>query len=250
MRVVVTLTTIPTREDSIIKTIKSIQSGSYVPDAIYVNLPKWYPRFNCEPDPNLGSKLENIGVHVNFCEDYGVLTKLLPILDIEKDPNTLIVIIDDDMIYQPRFLEGLVKGHEEFKCPVGYSGIAYPETAMKIWGKLGYALFQGHGVPTEMLECAFGFLVSRGDIEGFPKIEPMTSTSEKYIYLSDDYLYTKYLEHKGIQKKVVCYPWAGRRGDDWSTIWVQNPESQTHALSRDENNLHNFMMAGLKINFV
>jgi hypothetical protein len=242
--VVVTLTTIPTREESLIKTIQSIQSGTYIPDAIYVNIPEWYPRFNCSPDTNLGLKLKNMGVHVNSCKDYGVLTKLIPTMELEKDPETLIVIIDDDMIYQPRMLEGLVKGHEEFKCPVGYSGIAYPETVMKLWGHLGYCLFQGHGVKTEMLECAFGFLVSRGDMEGFPKIEPMTSTSEKYIYLSDDYLYTKYLEHKGITKKVVCYPWAGRRGDDWSTIWVQEKESQTHALSRDENNLYNFMMAG------
>ena len=53
MRVVVTLTTIPTREESLIKTIKSIQDGTVKPDAIYVNLPEWYPRFKCAPDPNL-----------------------------------------------------------------------------------------------------------------------------------------------------------------------------------------------------
>ena len=249
-RVVVTLTTIPTREKSVIKTIQSIQEGSLKPDVIYVNLPEWYPRFKCAPDSNLVSKLVSMKVTVNSCKDYGVLTKLLPTMEIEKDPETLIVILDDDMIYQPRFLEGLVKGHEEFGCPVGYSGIAYPETVMKMWGRLGYYLFQGHGCETEMLECAFGFLVSVKDMQGFPKVEPMTETSEKYVYLSDDYLYTKYLEHKGIKKKVVCYPWAGRRGDDWSTIWVQDAESQTHALSRDENNLQNFLIAGIKMKFV
>jgi len=249
VRVVVTTTTIPTRENSVQKMIQSLKSGTVQPDAIYVNLPDWYPRFKCGPDPNLESKLVSMGVTVNRCKDYGVLTKLLPTLELEKDPETLLVILDDDMIYQPRFLEGLVKGYYELRCPVGYSGLAYPETTMRMWGRLGYCLFQGHGQETEMLECAFGMLIPRKDMEGFPAIEPLTETSEKYIYLSDDYLYTKYLEHKGLKKKVVCYPWAGRRGDDWSTIWVQDPDSQTHALSRDDNNLHNFMMAGLKLQF-
>jgi hypothetical protein len=247
MRVVVTLTTIPTREDSVIKTIQSIQAGTVQPDVIYVNLPEWYPRFKRGPDPNLETKLKDLGVTVNRCKDYGVLTKLLPILDIETDPEALLVIVDDDVNYQSRFLEGLVKGYEEFKCPVGYSGIAYPETVIKHYGQLRYHLFQGHGALTEMLECAFGFLIPRSAMNGFPAIEPMAEIGKKYIYLSDDYIYTKFMDMKGIPKKVICYPWAGRVGDDWSTIWIQNSGSQTHALSRDENNLHNFLLSGAEL---
>lgn len=244
MRVVVTLTTIPTREGSVVKTIQSLQSGTVTPDAIYVNLPEWYPRFKKAPDPNLELKLKTLGVIVNKCKDFGVLTKLIPTLELETDPETLIIIVDDDMNYQPRFLEGLVKGYNEFKCPVGYSGIAYPESVLRVYGKLRYHVFWGHGTGTEMLECAFGFAIPRGIMEGFPKIEPMTEKSEKYIYLSDDYLYTRFMDCKGVPKKVVCYPWAGRFGDDWSTILSINPGSQIHALSQDEKNLHNFLMAG------
>ena len=178
VRVVVTTTTIPTRENSVQKMIQSLKSGTVQPDAIYVNLPDWYPRFKCGPDSNLEPKLVSMGVTVNKCKDYGVLTKLLPTLELEKDPETLLVILDDDMIYQPRFLEGLVKGYHEFKCPVGYSGLAYPETTMRMWGRIAYCLFQGHGQETEMLECAFGMLIPRKDMEGFPAIEPLTETSE------------------------------------------------------------------------
>ena len=74
MRVIVTLTTIPTREKSVIQTIHSLQSGTLIPDAIYVNLPEWYQRWSCAPDPNLEQKLENLGVIVNNCKDYGSLT--------------------------------------------------------------------------------------------------------------------------------------------------------------------------------
>jgi len=248
VRVVATLSTIPTREDSVLKTIKSIQEGTVKPDVIYVNLPDWYPRFNRGPDPNLELKLVSMGVVVNKTKDYGVLTSVLSIMDIETDPDTLIVFINDDANYQPRFLEGLLKGYEEFKCPVGYSGLAYPETTMRLWGRLGYCLFLGHGTETEIFESAFGYLFPRSAVEGFPRLEPM-SVPVQPEYLSDDYLFPMYLEHKGLSKKVVCYPWAGRRGDDWSTVWTQNEDSQTHSLSRDGNNLKNFLNAGLRIKF-
>ena len=250
MRVVVTTSTIPTREEAVVEMIHSIKTGTYIPDEIYVNLPKWYPRFRRSPDPNLKQKLESLGVKVSECDDYGVLTKSLPILDVETDPETLIIIIDDDMIYQPRVIEGLVKAYEEFKCPVGYSGLAYPETVLRMFGKFGYRLFQGHGAHAEMMECAFGYAFPRKAMDGFWKFPPMKEDSERWVYLSDDYLYSKHFERMGLPKRVACYPWAGRVGDDWSTIWTQKQSSQTHALSRDENNLENFFRAGLKLKLI
>jgi hypothetical protein len=243
VRVVVSLTTIPTREESVLKTIESIQKGTYHVNDIYVNLPEWYPRFKCGPDPNLESKLVSMGVKVNKCKDYGSLTKLIPILNIETDPETLIVIVDDDMTYQPRVIEGLIRANEEFKCPVGYSGIAYPGTALKHLGHLGFILFQGHSQRTEILECAFGVLFPRKDLEGFPKHPPMDEYSDPCLYLTDDYIFSKFFDSKKIEKRIACYPWAGRRGDDWSTIWEQNPDSQTYSLSRD-GNLERYLKAG------
>ena len=249
VRVVVTLTTIPTREDSVIKTIESIQRGTVKPDVIYVNLPDWYPRFKCGPDPNLKTKLRDLGVTVNECKDYGSLTKIIPIIDIEKDPETLIVVLDDDVTYQPQVVEGLIQGYMQFRTVVGYSGIAYPETAIKHLGRNGYALFIGHGQCAEILECAFGVLFPRACLEGFPVPEPMTVDSDKCLYLTDDFIFSKFFDSKSVLKRVVCWPWVGRHGDDWSTIWTQNEGSQVHSLSRDENNLNNYMSASLKLKF-
>ena len=247
MRVVVSLTTIPTREESVIKTIESIRKGTYVPDEIYVNLPEWYPRFGQAPNSNLESKLIQAGAKVNRCKDYGSLTKLIPILNIEKDPSTLIVIVDDDMTYQPRVIEGLVCGYSEFKCPVGYSGIAYPETALKHTGRNCFLLFQGHGKRTEILECAFGVAFPRWSLDGFPNFEPMSEHSEKCMYTTDDYVFSKFFDSRGTYKFVINYPWAGRNGDDWSTIWEQNSGSQTHSLSRD-GNLENYLKVSKLLN--
>ena len=247
MRVVVTTTTIPTREKSVVEMVESLRKGTVLPDDIYVNMPDWYPRFKKGPDPAITEKLVSMGVKVNSCKDYGVLTKLLPTLKVETNPATLLVVVDDDVIYQPRFLEGLVKAHSEFGCSVGYSGIYYPETMLQKLGKIRYAIFQGHGSEVEMFECAFGFAFPVWTIQDFPTLEPMNETSDKCVYLSDDYLYSRFLEMKGISKKLASYPWAGRIVDDWSTIWTQNIESQTHSLSRDENNMDNFYKAGLKL---
>jgi len=245
MRVVATLTTIPTREESVLKTIESIQQGNLKPDAIYVNLPKWYPKFGKGPDPSLAPRLEALGATVNHCDDYGVLTKLLPTLQIEKDPETLIIVVDDDAHYKPQVLECLVATWNEFKpCAVGFSGLAYPETVLNRIGRLGYQIFWGHGNRAEMLECAFGFLMRRGDMEGFPEIPPFTADSVKYVYFSDDYLYSKHLDFKGVPKRVACLPTCGRFGDDWSSVWTQNSDSQTYGLSHQDNNLYNFLRAG------
>jgi hypothetical protein len=125
MRVVVTTTTIPTREKSVVEMVESLRKGTVLPDDIYVNIPDWYPRFKKGPDPAITEKLVSMGVKVNSCKDYGVLTKLIPTLKAETNPATLLVVVDDDVIYQPRFLEGLVKAHSEFGCSVGYLSLIH-----------------------------------------------------------------------------------------------------------------------------
>ena len=241
MRVVVTLTTIPSRERSVVDTVISIKNGSVVPDAIYVNLPTWYPNFKRAPDPDLKAKLEDAGATVISCEDYGTFTKFIPTLKVETDPDTLIIIVDDDSVYAHRFVEGLVKGHEEFKCPVGYSGIAYPESVLQVYKMLRYHVFFGHGTPTEIIECSSGYAFTVSEIQGFPDIQPM-DMNIKFFYLSDDYVLSRFFK----EKKVVCYPWAGRQGDDWSSLWTQSKwlPSDSFALSRNENNLKNFLDSG------
>lgn len=232
MRIVVSLTTIPTREQSLLQTIKSIQSGTVLPDIIYVNIPVHYVRFREEFDENIKNELRSMkGVHVNdVLEERGALDKIIPVLKLEQDPDTHIVIVDDDAYYGPRFLEGLVKGYNEFQTVVGYSSIAYPETAIRQTGRVCYMLIQGHGQFAEIMEGSFGVLFPRHVFNNFSEFPPMTVNNTN-IYLSDDYVFSKYLDKQNVRKRVVYYPWAGRRGDDWSTIVSWNDNSQTYALS-------------------
>lgn len=219
MRKIVTLTTIPPRGLSVLETIKSIKQNTIKPDAIYVNLPNYLPRFQDQTfDPSLKSSLEDLGVIVNECEDFKTLTKFLPTLKNETEDDTLFIVIDDDGVYSPRFIEGLINGYKEFNCAVGYSGIAYPDYVIEKYGRIGYLLFQEHGQESHIMEASFGVAFKRGWISNL-NIQPPN--------LYDDFIIGLYLDEIGIKKRVINYDYIGRRGDDWSSI--------VNFINQDEN---------------
>jgi len=153
-RIVTTMTVIPTREVALIKAIMSIQRGNIKTDAMYVNIPNEYVRFEEKLAPWLKPVLEAIGVTVLELEhDRCCLNKILPIISFEKDPETLVVTIDDDIVYSPLFIAGLLEAHKKFGGVVGYSGLLYPEKAESYGLKpLEYNVRIGHGAPTEILQ--------------------------------------------------------------------------------------------------
>lgn len=77
-----------------------------LPDRIYFNLPHVFKRSNIsftnlDKLPYLNHSL----IYINPCEDLGPVTKLLPTLELETDPRTLIVVVDDDIYYPVHMLE-------------------------------------------------------------------------------------------------------------------------------------------------
>lgn len=96
MRIVVCLTTIPSGYDGTKEVLKSLLKQDRLPDKIYLHLPKvfkktgeLYPKFEF-PHNDL--------IEIVYCEDKGSITKLYPVLDKEKDPETRIIILDDDNV--------------------------------------------------------------------------------------------------------------------------------------------------------
>lgn len=114
-RVVVSLTTIPSRLPHVPRTILSLAQQTLRPDAVYLMLPHESSK---EPRPYwpLTPELRNLEqrglVSVVDCgADLGPITKLLPVLDVEREDTTLVVTIDDDNEYAPRMLESLYAGY-------------------------------------------------------------------------------------------------------------------------------------------
>lgn len=234
MRVVVTLTSIPSREQNVVKTVESIQAGTVKPDCIYVNLAKYYPKFKCGPSNEIIEKLTSLGAEVNLTDDYGTLTDIIPIHKKERD--SIVVIVTDNSMYSKYFLEYLLKGYEEFGCAVGYSGIAYPERVVAVYGRLAYMVNRNHGENADMLETTLGFLIPMQQLK-IPdelKIEPMTKFEP--VYFSNDYVWSRFLD----RKVFIKYDKIGRFGDDFSKIVTPVEKNPEHSLSGEGNNLKNF----------
>lgn len=108
--VVVTMTTTPARINKIWPTLNSIALQSQQPEKIYLWIPKSFKRFahaTIQTLPNFMQHYTNL--EVQWIEhDYGPATKLLPCLQHIAYQQTKLIIIDDDRIYPPHFIEDLL----------------------------------------------------------------------------------------------------------------------------------------------
>jgi len=242
-RIVTTMTVIPTREVALVKSIMSVKNGVHKPDAMYVNIPNEYVRFEEQIAPWLKPVLEAIGVTVLELEhDRCCLNKILPILSFEKDPDTLVVTIDDDIIYSPLFVAGLLEGYKKFGGVVGYSGLLYPEKAESYGLKSeDYNVRVGHGCPTEILQQGFGTMTKISSFYGFPNVPPLQKGQDASLYLSDDYVISRFYDSKRLVKTVVCWDQIGRFKDDWTTICTLGDDGMKHKLSEERKSLQDYL---------
>nr|QBK93918.1 MAG: glycosyltransferase [Pithovirus LCPAC406] len=199
-RIVVSFSTIPSRMKYIPEMIKKLENQTLIPDAIYFNLPyksikenKDYPDFKI-PDTYLN-------VIVNRCEDVGPLTKLLPTLEKELDPETIIIIIDDDVVYQDYVFEKLVEASTDSVKTV-YSNSGWQYRHWPGFGKEGsnmmpFYTFQGvesvvHGISGVVFKRKFF-----GD--DFHPIDE--------CFMVDDVLISSYLSLHGFILIKLRHPW-------------------------------------------
>lgn len=100
-RVVVSLTTIPPRLPKLEPVLQALVDQPVV-NVVYLNLPYKCAKTGTKYDPLPPFLSTMKKLKVQRCEDYGPLTKLLPTLAAEQDPTTVIIVCDDDMLYDGR----------------------------------------------------------------------------------------------------------------------------------------------------
>ena len=137
-KVVVSLTTIPPRLPKLEKVLLALSNQPEV-DIVYLNLPYICDKTKTAYDP-LPVFLHGIDkLKIQRCKDYGPLTKLLPTLETELDPSTIIIICDDDMLYEGnKWASGLANAvnsttaasyntwkDDELTILMGYTGFAF-----------------------------------------------------------------------------------------------------------------------------
>jgi glycosyltransferase involved in cell wall biosynthesis len=127
-RVIVTLTTIPTRltyeiQNGFKECIKSLLNQAYENYEIHFNIP--YVNKATGEEYIIPEELENESkIKIFRTEDLGPATKLIPTVERITDPETIIVVVDDDLIYYSEMLQAQVDNQLKWSdAVIGYDGL-------------------------------------------------------------------------------------------------------------------------------
>lgn len=103
---VVSLTSYPARYSTLHLTIKSLLDQTVKPDRIIL----WIAHEDAKSLPREVTKLEGPIFTIRFCDDLRSFNKIIPVL--RSDPDSFIVVADDDLYYHDRWLERLIDAYD------------------------------------------------------------------------------------------------------------------------------------------
>ena len=119
--IIVSLTTSPKRIHTLKAVLKRLMSQTVQPDKIVLNLPHVFKRTGETYD--IPDYLHQPWLYINRCEDIGPATKILPTRELVKDPDTIIISVDDDIIYRKTMIASFLKyAHLPYVLSGGVSG--------------------------------------------------------------------------------------------------------------------------------
>jgi len=129
---IISLTTIPTRLVSeysydIKYCLESLLNQTYDDYEVHFNIPHIYKKTNEEyiiPEWLVKLEQENKKLKIFRTEDYGTVTKSLPTILRVTNPETIIIVVDDDLVYNSELVSEHVKNQSKWvDNPVGYDGM-------------------------------------------------------------------------------------------------------------------------------
>lgn len=207
----VSFTCLPSRYENLPHVLAGIQEQTIIPDVVIIQYPKQCLRMNT-PYKDIQHLLQNqykFRLVINYTNDYGPMTKLYPLINMNLKPDDLIIIIDDDNKYNPLLIECLLKNflHAEQKKCICMSGLIYPTSL-----DFPYYCSRG-GNETQIMEAAFGYIIKRSFLDDdfhkwvpqFNSYDDVKKASWENSFLSDDFVFSKYLDTKNIAKQVAYF---------------------------------------------
>jgi len=180
----ISLSSIPSRFQSVKEVINSLNRQTIKPDNIFLNIPFSYERFPEIKYVNIDTfkDIKDSNFQIIRCKDYGPGTKLLGSISLLKNFD-YVILVDDDHSYHPRMCEILNK-YFRFNKDQAYSFFT-----VKI-----YDLIMGQG--------ADGFLINSNHLEGILDFYNKYVKNYKYCFLNDDFWISFFL--KKFKNKQVC----------------------------------------------
>jgi len=200
-RVVVSFTTIPSRIAHIKPMMESIVIQTYKPDRIVLWLPdiclKQGIGYNISED--MLTWIKDNDIEIGQCgKDWGSPTKLIPALMSEKDPDTIIITVDDDSVYEKHAIEELVEGAKENpSASIGFMGLKGKRFLQSELRSVKQKYREVH-----LLGGYRGILYRRGFFED-DIFEILDKLLKDGPFVLDDEIFAWYLGKRGIKRFVM-----------------------------------------------
>lgn len=251
-RVVISMTTLPIRLHLLPKVLATLLAQDAKVDAIWVHVSttgvtdfKLFQRALFDTcggvfTSQLGAERLQCGImHFVFAtKDWGPATKLLGVLPYERDPETRIITVDDDILYDKQMVSTLLR-HENAgkRGALGFSCEEMPREPSHHWRVVSGAY--GWMYPfSRTLPC-------RGWLHGYQGVlyrrsffgdDAFALNLTRGCYFADDVRLAGYLANRGIPRRV--YPHFVHWG--WAETFTVLPKNNTAALSLiPDTMLHN-----------
>ena len=194
MRLVVSMTTSPSRIVHLDRVLESLYAQTVSPDAIYLNLPERYRSQEVYPTFAGDARVQ---VKLFKGSDPGPILKILPALELEADPDAMIVTVDDDVAYPVDMLATFVAAVKEHpSAAFGSKGFVFEGDRIRPLRGAAMAVdvVQGYGA------CAY----RRGHFD----VELLARTLEAQpaaFRFSDDMIISNHLAGQGVPRFSVCF---------------------------------------------
>ena len=225
MKTIVTLTTIPSRltdnyGDSGIKAcISSLQNQTYTNYEIHFNIP--YVHKHSQKEYVIPNWLEEFDKFKIFrTEDFGPATKLIPTVERSIDPEDIIIVADDDLIYCPEMVQAQVDNQTKWKEEIiGYDGMRSRNDDGTSASRFGdsrdyYFTSQSFSSKVDILQHYKTISYKRRYFE-----DDFFNFARDYYSWSDDLLLAGYFAFKKRDRIVETHPLIPRleTQEEWST---------------------------------
>lgn len=189
-KIYVSLTTTPNRIGKIKNTIDSILNQTVQYDSVILNIPYSYNR---NPDLKFDKfqdyLINNNKIIINFTEDLGPATKIIPTCKLPFiGDNDIIFSIDDDIIYPNYYIEKFLMYHLLYPncCITGLSNLTYNND--KFHPLKECLLVNGYSCVLYIKKFLKDINLNLFDFNKVPL----------YVYLSDDIVISDHLKNNGV----------------------------------------------------
>jgi hypothetical protein len=200
-RLVISLTTMPSRMNQLQPVLNSLIDQDAPADAIVLAVPRMSRR---EKVPYVVPDFLRASDAVTVLDselDWGPATKLIPALRAEKRPDTLILFLDDDNIYPRDLVSNFLAWHRRFPDEaLGYRGWSVPESLDTNKARVRFATTISSSIPVDVVTGTWGVLVQPQffdqhitDYAGYPP----------EAFFVDDIWFNGHLARAGVPRRLV-----------------------------------------------